>query len=81
MTLLLPPRSTQPKTASVSFVRLVTRESGVHCIDVPVATHGIDPVAIREAKADAGIVVGEVRKRIKPAEQLSQSGFAAAWGL
>ncbi|CDJ51219.1 LCCL domain-containing protein / F5/8 type C domain-containing protein, putative [Eimeria brunetti] len=42
------------------------------------ATHGIDPVAIKEAKEEAGVTVGEARKRVKPTEQINDSLFAEA---
>ncbi|XP_026193943.1 uncharacterized protein LOC34617699 [Cyclospora cayetanensis] len=45
------------------------------------ATHGIDPIAVNDAKIDAGTTVGEARKLIKPAEQLGESVFASALSL
>lgn len=40
--------------------------------------HGIDPVAVKDAKVEAGITVGEARKRVKPAEQLNESVYSEA---
>ncbi|CDJ36644.1 LOW QUALITY PROTEIN: LCCL domain-containing protein / F5/8 type C domain-containing protein, putative [Eimeria mitis] len=46
-----------------------------------VQTHGIDPVAVKEAKTEAGITVGGARQRVKPTEQLNDSVYAEATEL